>query len=557
MATLQGIPLQDLPVLVQDSHLEATFHPSADIPHETTHMKYWRRRRPQQERWVRQKMLGRGGFGIVWLEEREPRSQTSYNSRAVKQLDIAKIGSKKGDYVKELEALAKFSQAKYSEFFIKSYGWFQSSSALFLTMEYCELGDLKDHVEMYGKLPEDQVQDIGCQVLQGLRFMHQNNFAHRDLKPANILIKDKPPHGDWYVKICDFGLSKRIGADIATTTVKGTPGFMPPELIPGIGDDPKHVDHFPADMWCFGEAIFYLLTHKRAFGGDLRLLKYWKGGPFPKEPLLRVSASDTAVSFVQELMVTVPAKRLTAEMAAQHVFIKTEPLQKVGRETGETSNVKEDLPSPPVDEQASGRWTTLASLQQGVEPPTGLTSTTTATALPRTRPDQAPSRPSRTPGGIEDIHAKSDRLLLACLSTIPPEDTRIEKTRKEVPRRTSEHQSRPRAAPQERRQYLGPPRLTHEAWTRYQSAIANSRRVDEKRKKEKSAKLNIRDWLRNIGSSKRLQTRPASPAHSSRYTDSYYSYTDISDSGATSDAASPGDNVHIGLGSNTLENRTS
>lgn len=51
-------------------------------------------------------------------------------------------------------------------------------------MEYCELGDLKDHVEMYGKLPEDQVQDIGCQVLQGLRFMHQNNFAHRDLKPA-------------------------------------------------------------------------------------------------------------------------------------------------------------------------------------------------------------------------------------------------------------------------------------------------------------------------------------------------------------------------------------
>lgn len=75
-------------------------------------MTYWRRRGPEQERWVRQKMLGRGGFGIVWLEERELKSQTSYNSRAVKQLDIEKLRSKKSDYVKELEALAKFSQAK-------------------------------------------------------------------------------------------------------------------------------------------------------------------------------------------------------------------------------------------------------------------------------------------------------------------------------------------------------------------------------------------------------------------------------------------------------------
>lgn len=51
-------------------------------------------------------------------------------------------------------------------------------------MEYCELGDLRDHVEEHGQLSEEQVQDIGWQILQGLRFMHHNNFAHRDLKPA-------------------------------------------------------------------------------------------------------------------------------------------------------------------------------------------------------------------------------------------------------------------------------------------------------------------------------------------------------------------------------------
>lgn len=112
MATLQDLPLQDLPELVRDSHLEATFHPNTDIPNETIHLKYQGRRRPQRERWVQKKMLGRGGFGIVWLERREPENSTAYSFRAVKQLDVAKIRSKRHDCVRELEALAKFSQEK-------------------------------------------------------------------------------------------------------------------------------------------------------------------------------------------------------------------------------------------------------------------------------------------------------------------------------------------------------------------------------------------------------------------------------------------------------------
>lgn len=51
-------------------------------------------------------------------------------------------------------------------------------------MEYCEHGDLKKYLAEHGRLPEDQAQEIGWQVLQGLKFMHENRFAHRDLKPA-------------------------------------------------------------------------------------------------------------------------------------------------------------------------------------------------------------------------------------------------------------------------------------------------------------------------------------------------------------------------------------
>ncbi|KAI8667339.1 Autophagy-related protein 1 [Fusarium sp. Ph1] len=412
MATLQGLPLQDLPELVRDSHLEATFHPNADIPNKTTHLKYQGRRRPQQEKWVRQKMLGRGGFGIVWLEKRDPDSPTAYNFRAVKQLDIAKIKSKRRDCVRELEALAKFSQAKYSEFFVKSYGWFQSPSALFLAMEYCELGDLKDHIEEHGKLAEDQVQDIGWQILQGLRFMHHNNFAHRDLKPANILIKNKPPHGDWHVKICDLGLSKRIGTDTATSTVQGTPGFMPPESVPGIGDSPKHIDPFPADMWCLGETIFYLLTRKQTFRGDpMQLRQYWKGSPFPKEPLLQVRASDAAISFVQELMARLPAQRLTAEMADQHELMKPKPFQEAEQETRETPEGREGSSTIIPEDPTSGRWTTGASHQQSLGVPSGSWG---SIIVEEALPGQIASSPRNTELANKDTGPPSSE------NTIPP-----------------------------------------------------------------------------------------------------------------------------------------
>ncbi|KAI8717844.1 Autophagy-related protein 1 [Fusarium sp. LHS14.1] len=362
MATLQDLPFQDLPELVRDSHLEATFYPKARFPNETTHLKYQGRGRAQQEKWIRQEMLGSGGFGAVWLERRDPGSSTTYNFRAVKQLNIGKNKSRQRDCVRELEALAKFSQAKYSRFFVESYGWFQSPSALFLAMEYCELGDLDGHVQRHGKLPEEQVQDIGWQILKGLRFMHDNMFAHRDLKPANILIKKKPPYDDWQVKICDLGLSKRIGTDAATSTVQGTAGFMAPELIPGIGRNPRHVDPFPADMWGLGATIFCLLTQKRPFGGGtIQLREYWKGTPFPKELLWRVRVSDVAISFVKGLMARVPGQRLTAEMAGQHELMKMEPSQEAEQEARERVQEGENPSAMSTDDLASGRWTTGSS----------------------------------------------------------------------------------------------------------------------------------------------------------------------------------------------------
>jgi serine/threonine protein kinase len=181
-----------IPELVRDSRLEAIFRPNASIPTATIHIKLSGRRNvPAQEVWVREKMLGHGGYGMVCLERKLENGLPTSEVRAVKQIKIHEAISAGGKYLRELEALAKFSQDKYCDSFVKSYGWYESPDPewLFIAMEYCEHGDLKKYMSTRERLPEEEVQDLTAQILQGLVFMHENGIAHRDLKPA---VRTKP-----------------------------------------------------------------------------------------------------------------------------------------------------------------------------------------------------------------------------------------------------------------------------------------------------------------------------------------------------------------------------
>ena len=51
-------------------------------------------------------------------------------------------------------------------------------------MEYFGLGDLHRHTFSLAPLPESEAKMISSQILEGLSFMHENEFAHRDLKPS-------------------------------------------------------------------------------------------------------------------------------------------------------------------------------------------------------------------------------------------------------------------------------------------------------------------------------------------------------------------------------------
>ena len=93
---------------------------------------------------------------------------------------------------------------------MESYGWFESRDHVFITMEYFEHGDLQAYLDSVGTMSEEDARHISYQILEGICKMHDNGFAHRDIKPSNILIRRTKDHEEgWWVKIGDFGVSKR------------------------------------------------------------------------------------------------------------------------------------------------------------------------------------------------------------------------------------------------------------------------------------------------------------------------------------------------------------
>jgi len=99
---------------------------------------------------------------------------------------------------------------------VEFFGWFEEPETLYIAMEYLEKGDLTRHIGT--PLPQETVQNISKQILEGLQVMHQQGIAHRDLKPA---VWSQPPNpslkyiasknsDEWIEHFCSFHVS-RVG----------------------------------------------------------------------------------------------------------------------------------------------------------------------------------------------------------------------------------------------------------------------------------------------------------------------------------------------------------
>jgi len=176
-----------LPDLILDWKLETSFRNSNTV-HIYPDIDAAGRRFSREEHWKQEQLIGRGGFGFV-RRERCITEGTKLNLlRAVKIIEKPPYLSSPPNFNRELEAIAKFSHDRYRRWFVKSFGWYETTDSIFIAMEYCRHGDLDHYLQSHPVLHVEKVQQITYQILEGLDYMHKSGFAHRDLKPGVSIV---------------------------------------------------------------------------------------------------------------------------------------------------------------------------------------------------------------------------------------------------------------------------------------------------------------------------------------------------------------------------------
>lgn len=149
-------------------------------------------------RYTVQEMIGEGSYGIIY----QCRDQQSGHVVAVKQSRPSK-----GDYAKELlnREAAIISSLQHPQ--IPAYlDFFTDSRHSYLVMSYMDGDTLEDLIFEYGmKYGEAECLHIALQLLELVRYLHEQGYVHLDLRIPNVLFKDGRIH------LIDFGLARRIG----------------------------------------------------------------------------------------------------------------------------------------------------------------------------------------------------------------------------------------------------------------------------------------------------------------------------------------------------------
>jgi len=80
---------------------------------------------------------------------------------------------------------------------------FQTTTKLFLILDFCPGGDLGKIIAQERKLPEERARLYISEILLALQDLHKRDIIYRDLKPDNVVLDD-----DGHALLTDFGLSK-------------------------------------------------------------------------------------------------------------------------------------------------------------------------------------------------------------------------------------------------------------------------------------------------------------------------------------------------------------
>jgi len=130
-----------------------------------------------------------------------------------------------------------------------------------------------------------------------------------------------PPQ--WWVKLADFGLSKRLTETTTFYTRGGTQSYMAPEVLDYLDDHHTSSKYTNAvDIWAVGCIIYRLITGHVPFPPGTSLIKYCENeSAFPHDTLLNSGITSGGSKFICKLLLPSPKDRPPASQALKHEWI--------------------------------------------------------------------------------------------------------------------------------------------------------------------------------------------------------------------------------------------
>jgi serine/threonine protein kinase len=189
------------------------------------------------------KLIGRGGFGEVWLAERRAKFVTTKVAIKLPLEEQAETDAIKNEAV-------LLEQASGHPNVLPIIEADEYDGQIVIVSEYAPDGSLDDLLKRDQTLTIKRAVDLAIGILCGLECLHSKEILHRDLKPGNILLQGNTP------RLTDFGISRVMRSTISIGDLNGTPAYMAPEVF-----DRKRSEQ--TDVWSVG-VILYEMLH-----GDL------------------------------------------------------------------------------------------------------------------------------------------------------------------------------------------------------------------------------------------------------------------------------------------------